>query len=291
MLPIVSEKMDNQKQVLVTGASSILMQQTCAKLQQQGWDFTGISRSATNIKPNIYKYWITADINDIDNFDLSKFDTIIHAAACTHAFTYKQYAKNNIDATKSIVEKAHSQGVKKFIFISSRTAVKGGGWYAETKLAAENIVLKCYPNALVIRPAEIYGGTKQEGIDSFIDQVKTKKNIVYPSGVKDKMYPISLDDATNMIANAIINDQKGIIYINGPEGFTLKEFLKIISSSLNKHPKLIPLPAVFIKLVCFVQQFLKLPVGVYPDQMRRLSVKKEYSIPPAFVRKITEMIR
>jgi nucleoside-diphosphate-sugar epimerase len=283
--------MDNQKQVLVTGASSILMQQTCAKLQQQGWDFTGISRSATNIKPNIYKHWITADINDIDNIDLSKFDTIIHAAACTHAFTYKEYSTTNVDATKALVIKAHSQGLKQFIFISSRTAVKGGGWYAETKLAAEKIVLHSFPKALIIRPSEIYGGIKQEGIDSFIEQVKTNDFIVYPSGLKDKMYPISLDDATTMIAQLINENKKGIIYVNGPEGFVLNKFLETISKSLNKHPKLIPLHAVFIKLVCFVQQFLKLPIGIYPDQMKRLSVKKEQSAPPSFVKKINEVIR
>ncbi len=283
--------MDNQKQVLVTGASSILMQQTCAKLLQQGFEFTGISRSAKNTNPNIYKHWITADINDIDSIDLSKYEIIIHAAACTHAFTYKEYATTNFDATNTLVVKAHSQGVKQFIFISSRTAVKGGGWYAETKLKAENIILKSFPNALIIRPAEIYGGTKQEGIDAFIEQVNTKNFIVYPSGVKDKMYPICLDDATSMIADSINNNDKGIVYVNGSEGFTLKEFLKTISSSLNKHPKLIPLHRVFLELICFKQQFLKLPIGVYPDQMKRLSVKKEHSIPPAFVKKITEVIR
>jgi nucleoside-diphosphate-sugar epimerase len=283
--------MDNKKQVLVTGASSILMQRTCAKLLQQGFEFTGISRSAKNTNPNIYKHWITADINNIDTIDLSKYDTIIHAAACTHAFTYKEYATTNIDATKAIVFRAHSQGVKQFIFISSRTAVKGGGWYAETKLMSENIILNSFPSALIIRPAEIYGSTKQEGIDSFIEQVKTKDFIVYPSGVKDKMYPISLDDATTMIVDSINNNEKGIVYVNGPEGFTLKEFLETISSSLNKHPKLIPLHAILIKLVCFVQQFLKLPIGVYPDQMRRLFVQKEHSIPATFVRKITEVIR
>lgn len=283
--------MDNQKQVLVTGASSILMQQTCAKMQQQGWEFTGISRSAKNINPSIYKHWITTDIKDIQTIDLSKFDTIIHAAASTHAFTFKEYATINIDATATLVSRAKQNRVKNLILISSRTAVKGGGWYAETKLEAEKIVTAAYPDALIIRPAEIYGGTKQEGIDSFIEQVKNKGLIVYPSGVKDKMYPICLADATTMIADAINNHQKGIVYVNGPEGFTLKEFLATISASLNKHPKLIPLHRVFLELICFKQRFLKFPIGVYPDQMKRLSVKKEHTPPPAFIKKVTDVIR
>lgn len=284
--------MDNKKQVLVTGASSILMQQTCAKLLQQEFEFTGISRSAKNINLSIYSNWISADLSkSIDSIDFSAFDIIIHAAACTHGFSYKDYAVINVDVTKTLVAKAHTQGVKQFVYISSRTAVKGGGWYAETKLEAENIVLKSFPNALIIRPSEVYGGTKQEGIDAFIDQVKTKNFIIYPAGVKDKMYPIFLDDATTMIANSIANNEQGIIYVNGPEGFTLKEFLKTISSSLNTHPKLIPLHSVFIELICFKQQFLKLPIGIYPDQMKRLKIKKEHTIPPAFVRKVTEVIR
>ncbi len=282
--------MDNHKKVLVTGASSILMQQTCAKLLQQGFEFTGISRSSKNINPSIYTYWITADIKDIDSIDLSKYEIIIHAAACTHAFTYKEYATINVDATQILVSKALTQGVQQFIFISSRTAVKGGGWYAATKLEAENIILKSFPNALIIRPAEVYGGTKQEGIDAFIEKVKTKKLIVYPSGVKDKMYPICLDDATTMMANSIKNNEQGIVYVNGPEGFTLKEFLEAISHSLNKHPKLIPIPKFLIEIICIIQQLLRLPIGVYPDQMKRLSVKKQHSTPQTFVKKITENI-
>ncbi|MFY7963432.1 MAG: NAD-dependent epimerase/dehydratase family protein [Chitinophagaceae bacterium] len=283
--------MDNQKQVLVTGASSILMQQTCAKLLNKGFEFTGISRSKKNINPSIYTSWIAADLaTNIDTVDLAKYNSIIHAAACTHGFSYKDYATINVDATNALVAKAKQQGVSNFIYISSRTAVKGGGWYAATKLEAENIILKNFPNALIIRPAEVYGGTKQEGIDAFIEQVKTKKFIVYPSGVKDKMYPISLDDATTMMANSIANNEQGINYVNGPEGFTLKEFLQAISKSLNKQNTLIPIHSMFIELICFKQQFFKLPIGVYPDQMKRLKVKKEHHIPPSFVKKITENI-
>jgi nucleoside-diphosphate-sugar epimerase len=284
--------MDNKKQVLVTGATSILMQQTCAKLLHKGFEFTGVSRSSKNVNPSIYHNWIAADLAaEIDKLDLSIFDTIIHAAACTHGFSYKDYAIINVDSTKVLVAKAKLQGISNFIYVSSRTAVKGGGWYAETKLTAENIILQSFPNATIIRPAEVYGGTKQEGIDSFIQQVKTKNFIVYPAGVKDKTYPISLDDTTTMIADCIANNQRGIIYVNGPEGFTLKVFLATISKSLNKHPKLIPIPTFVISMVCFIQQFSKLKIGIYPDQMKRLSVKKIHITPPSFVKKVIENIR
>ncbi len=284
--------MDRQTNVLVTGASSILMQQTCAKLIGKGFEFTGISRSSNNINQAIYTNWITADLATCtENIDFTGFDIIIHAAACTHGFSYKDYAAINVNATEALVEKAKQQRVANIVYISSRTAVIGGGWYAETKLKAENIILQNFPNALIIRPAEVYGGTKQEGIDAFIEQVKTKRFIVYPAGVQDKMFPIYLDDATSMIANAIVANDEGITYVNGPEGFTLKEFLKSISNSLNKHPILIPLPAYFIAFICFLQYYLKLRIGVYPDQMKRLSVKKQHITPPNFVNKISDIIK
>ena len=278
------------QQVLVTGASSVIIQKVCKNLLNNDFQFIGVSRSKNNIASNIYTDWISADLSkQIDLINFSNFQTIIHAAACTHAFSFEEYKKINIDITKAIVTKAKSASIENFIFISSRAAVENGGWYAATKLKAEEIVLKSFPNAIIIRPAEIFGGTKQEGIDALIEKVKNKKNIFYPSGVGDKMYPIQIDDASKYIAKIISNNQSGIYTVNGPEGFTMLELIHHLSSIYNKKIIAISVPQFVLSLVCFLQQYLKLKIGIYPDQLKRLKEKKENSTPPSYVRTIQEV--
>lgn len=276
--------------VLVTGASSVLIQKVCANLLKNDYHFTGVSRAQQNIAPNIYSDWISADLSSqINLINFSKYKTIIHAAACTHAFSFEAYKKINVDITKELVTNAKKSGVEKFIFISSRAAVENGGWYAETKLSAEKIVEEHFPNAIIIRPSEIYGGTKQEGIDALIEKVKKNKFIFYPSGIEDKMYPIQNDDASKYIAEIISNNQSGIFTINGHDGVTLKSLFQALSKSLNKKPILISIPIWILSFVCYLQKFLQLKIGVYPDQLKRLKARKKYTLPPTYVRTIKEI--
>ena len=278
-------------QVLVTGASSNIMQMVCANLLKHDFQFTGVSRAENNIAPNIYSNWISADLSSqIDLINFSNFQTIIHAAACTHAFSYDEYYKINVELTKNLVAKAKAFGIENFIYISSRAAVKNGGWYAETKLAAEKIVVEHFPNAIIIRPAEIFGGTKQEGIDALIEKVKNKKFIFYPSGIADKLYPIQIDDASKCIAEIINNNFPGVYTVNGKEGFTMQHFIQHIAIRFNKKNIFIPIPKFIIEAICFLQQFLKLNIGIYPDQLKRLQTPKENATAPDYVRTIKEFI-
>lgn len=280
------------KQVLVTGASSLLMQQVCKNLIQHGFECTGISRAEKNIDTTIYKNWLTHDLNqDISKLDLIDFSYIIHAAACTHSFTKKDYFESNVHITKKLVLQAKKSGVQQFIFISSRAAVQDGGWYAESKLAAEKIVLEHYPNAIIIRPSEIYGGTKQEGIDALIEKIKSNKFIFYPANIQEKMYPIFIEDATQLIAEKIMDNHSGVYTINGPEGFSFLEFITTVSRILNKRITTIPIPLFVLQFVCFIQQYLKLKIGIYPDQLKRLMAVKENVNPSGSTRKITEFIK
>ena len=277
-------------QVLVTGASSAIMQNVCTNLLNNNFQFTGVSRAKDNIAPNIYSHWVSADLSSqLDLIDFSTFQTIIHAAACTHAYSFEEYKKINIDITKNIVTKSKLAGVENFIFISSRAAVKNGGWYAETKLIAEQIILESYPNAIIIRPSEIYGGTKQEGIDALIEKAKKNKFIFYPSAIEDKMYPIQIDDASKYIAKIISNNQSGIYTVNGPEGFTMLQLIHHLAKIFNKKIITIPIPQFLLSIVCFLLQIFKLKIGVYPDQLKRLKAKKENSTPPGYVRTITKV--
>src|SRR5919106_2078954 len=94
---------------------------------------------------------------------------VIHFAGVTHASDEQQYRKVNLEGTVRLAEAARANGCRRFVYISTRCATRGSGAYGESKLAAEQALQKLdWESLLIIRPAEIYGGGSNEGIDRML---------------------------------------------------------------------------------------------------------------------------
>ncbi|MFB3226214.1 NAD-dependent epimerase/dehydratase family protein [Exiguobacterium sp. PHA03] len=107
-------------------------------------------------------------------------DTVVHTAGIAHVSTNpkmkEQYFKVNRDLTLEVALKAKKSGVKQFIFLSSiivfgnskyrrssinsETCIKPDNFYGESKLQAENELLKLEDDTfkiVIVRPPMIYG--------------------------------------------------------------------------------------------------------------------------------------
>lgn len=136
------------------------------------------------IAVNICKYLTSNDIdaecisvrNGIDSIDFTGVDVIVHCAAVVHkkeADYADEYDRVNYELTKKIADKAKSQGVKHFVFMSTMavygitegiiyrdTPLEPKTLYAKSKLRAEKYVLSLSGENFkitVIRPPMVYG--------------------------------------------------------------------------------------------------------------------------------------
>lgn len=123
---------------------------------------------------------------DLSSLDLSGFDVVIHSAARAHVMNDEsdkpldEYRKVNTAATFNLAQRAASQGVKRFIFISS---VKVNGESTDTRAF-------CADDAA--NPLDDYGVSKAEAEaqltalaeSSGMDIVIIRPPLVYGPGVK-----------------------------------------------------------------------------------------------------------
>ncbi len=100
------------------------------------------------LQPASYAEWLTPAI------------TVIHLAAVTGKARPADYWRGNVEATRRLLETCRSRGVRRFLFVSSIAA----GFprqeyypYAQSKKAAEELVLAGGLDALIVRPAMIFG--------------------------------------------------------------------------------------------------------------------------------------
>jgi nucleoside-diphosphate-sugar epimerase len=164
--------------------------------------------------------------------DLSKtlphFDLVIHFAGVTHASDEKQYWKVNLEGTRRLAQAVHEAGCRRFVYISTRCATHGSGAYGESKLAAEQELQKLdWESLLIIRPAEIYGGGGNEGIDRMLAMARKWHVVPALFGHSNLSFaPMHVDDFTKLAAELIQQHRAGtrIETLCGPEdlnGFKL----------------------------------------------------------------------
>ena len=132
--------------------------------------------------------------------------------------------------------------------------------YAKSKLIGEEMILKNFPLATILRPSIVYSSS-----DNFSCNLMSLLNRLpifplYYSG-KTKFMPIHCSDLTDVIFNIINkNLQLNIIECVGPEAITFKEILERLLRLINKKRILLPFP---LPLQNFQQDFLKYSQTLY----------------------------
>lgn len=272
--------MNSKKKVFITGASSELMLKVISIINKEEYQIFTLSRKKSDINEDGIQN-IEGNIQNIQLFKkhLESCDILIHAAAITHSFNSKKYYDINLNATKELVDIAVELKVKKFIFISSRAAGLESGAYGKSKFLAEEYIKQKISNRLILRPSEIYGGNKKEGIQKLFSDINTKQFIICPLNVP-KLYPIYIDDAAQFIYNYtfIENPENKIITINGNKGYTYNELIKLISDIFHKKRIIIPIPKFIFMSMKIILKIFQINIGIVPDQIDRLYSKKEINI-------------
>lgn len=269
------------KRVFVTGASSELMRSVLSRFPKEEYRFIALSRTEISDGSNIS--WIKGDLLNPSTYQsyLEGVDMIIHAAAITHSRDPEQYWAVNVQGTRSLVQAANNFGNPRVVLISSRTASSFSGAYGASKLEAENVVKELVNDYLIIRPAEIFGGTKGEGIDgAMASAIKGGLNPC-PVGLESRMYPIHTADAAAAIASVILDKKTGnsTVYINGPEAYSFYELLKLVQSETKRKIWVLPIPKLVMKMAALLSTILNIDLGFAPDQVDRLYSPKENGAP------------
>ncbi len=203
------------------------------------------------------------------------FDLVIHFAGVTHASDERQYWNVNLEGTVRLAEAVRENGCRRFVYISTRCATRGSGAYGESKLAAEQELLKLeWKSLLIIRPAEIYGGEGSEGIDRMLTVARRWRIIPALFGDANLLFaPMHVDDFARLAAELIQRHPDGVRIENvcGPEDLNGM----VLASRIGKRYRALPLPLWWPVAAVCLQALHKLGIEIVkPDQLTRLVSKK-----------------
>lgn|SRR5215213_1751455 len=262
--------------ILVTGASSPLavgvMRQLLLHSDVELW----AGRHRKDI-PLVDARLHVIDLDLASELSLSRtpFDMVIHFAGVTHASDEQQYWRVNLEGTRRLAQAVHENGCRRFVYISTRCATHGSGAYGESKLAAEQELQELdWKSLLIIRPAEIYGGGGNEGLDRML--AVARKWHVIPALFGDnnlQFAPMHVDDFAKLTAELIRQHDEGVRIetVCGPENLNGIE----LASRIAKHHRALPLPLWWPAVAVGLKALHKLGFAlVKPDQLTRLTGEK-----------------
>lgn len=208
---------------------------------------------------------ILVDVRDKEKMKklMRGIDVVIHTAAALPLSRPETIMDVNVMGTKSILEAAKANNIKRVIHISS-TAVYGVpkkhpvyeddpligvGPYGESKIKAENYCLNAMAkgqNVTIIRP-KTFLGTRRLGVfEILFDWIHDGKKIPVIGNGNNRYQLLDVDDlveAIYLISSKNLKKYNDIYNIGAIEFSTVKNDLGALFKFAGSHSKLLPTPA------------------------------------------------
>lgn len=234
--------------VLITGGTGKIGKFLVQSLVSKGFELILLSRGNEKALEAQGVRLVTGDVTNISSYSesLRGIDTVIHMAAVTHTNHPRLYYRVNTHATADLVKACKKQGVKRFIFVSTRAISEKGGDYSYSKLLAEKVVKESGLDWTILRLSEVYGAQGKEGVEMLLGLAEKLPVIPVIGNGSYKVAPVHVQDAVFAIAASLEKPEvsRNKIYnICGPENISVIELVDEIIrfKGLRKHKVFIPI--------------------------------------------------
>lgn len=252
--------------LLITGATGFVGGELCNALRIRDINFVpAVRRNAKNGQFEIGNISGVTKWNDA----LAGCDVVIHLAARVHVMTDRDSnpisanRKVNVDATLNLARQAVTNGVKRFIFVSS-VKVNGEGTtskpftafdepapldpYGQSKLEAE-IALRELSHAtglevVIVRPPLVYGPSVRANFHKLMQLVKM--GVPLPLGaIHNRRSMVALDNLVDLLITCTHHPAASgqTFMVSDDSDVSIAELFRMLASAMGKRSILLPVPA------------------------------------------------
>lgn len=271
--------------IFITGSGGFIGTHLVEAARRQGFEIYALMRKKTSLAyPDNVKV-VYGDVNDelsLTNIfaELNRqgitIDYVIHAAALTKSNSKKDFFHTNYTGTKKLLNalKKSVQTPKKMVFLSSLAAsgpAKAKGQillsqkepvtlYGQSKLQAEQLIIKSGLPYIIIRPTAVYGPGEKD-LYTVFKFINRGINPVLGNHAQELTF-IYVDDLVRLILAAAESGARDEIYFASDGKIYDKHALaQAISKALNKKAVKIRFPLAVVKAVAFLSQYASAIAG------------------------------
>ena len=293
------------RKIVVTGASGFVAERVIPLLRTAGLYVVGIDRKARPSSP--CDKFISAELSEICHAEFGReleFDCIMHLAAARAdwGISDEEFERDNVQATKNVVQLAKDCGVTKLIFVSSISVFgqdRGTilseenppnpiNVYGRTKLKAERLVKSCSDqiDVVIVRPTVIYGPSNPEhtgfyratdnNIFRMIDAIQRNRFVIPGdrSVVKSVCYVENIASFLAFLAREKTNEKEFLFA--DEEQVSIGEIANRIKSGLGTERNILTIPQWVLlpiaKIFDLVGSVLKVNLPINSSRVRTVNM-------------------
>lgn len=264
--------------VLVTGSTGFVGSRVVALSEEREWEVVPVVRKTSQIQPNSFAVPSIGLATDWSGaFD--GVDCVVHCAARVHQMNESEqdaltaYRETNTLGTLNLARQAVEAGVKRFVFVSS---IKVNGEFTElgspfqpnlnnipqdpyglSKYEAEvelnQLSKETGLEVVIIRPPLVYGPGVKANFLSMMRMID--KGIPLPFGaIKNQRSLVYLDNLCSLILTCCQHSSApGHTFLASDyQDVSTTQLMQTIALSMNKTPRLLPIPMSWIQWVASV---------------------------------------
>lgn len=208
------------------------------------------------------------DANVIDEKQLANVimgsDIVVNTIGLLTEKGRQSFYNAHTQLPENIGKLAKKHGVQKVIHISSLAAEQAPtSSYAKTKLEGENLLVKHFKRAVILRPSVVFG-PEDNFFNLFAKLATFLPALPLIGGGYAKMQPVYVNDLALAVAKLIeLPEYKlasNVLELGGPAQYTFKEILQYVLQISNKKRLLVPLPFALAKVQAFFMEFMPRPL-------------------------------
>lgn len=243
--------------VLVTGSSGYIGPALTEALQQAGHSVVGVDRVApSNVEPDSFIHGDLLEDDTLRRAFGERIDLVAHLAAARvdWGLSDEEYLRDNVEATRRVVDAGAGRGVKRWLFYSSvgvfgpsnqplgdDAPMQPDGVYGLSKARAEEMFDELArrdseQQVVVVRPSAVYGPGNPDNTNVFrlIDALHRKRFVMIGRGdnVKTITYLPNLIEATLFLLDTLSPGLRRYVYVDEPR-LTTRELVDELSKALG----------------------------------------------------------
>jgi uncharacterized protein YbjT (DUF2867 family) len=226
-----------------------------------------VNTSADSPKAEI----IRADILDDESIGkaITGADAVVNLVGILTETAAQTYRAIHVDGARRVALAAQRQGVIRLIHLSALGAsLTSPAISDQTKAEGEHAVREVLPQVTIVRPSLTYG-EDDHFFTRFAAMIRSSPVLPLIGGGCTKFQPVFVDDMTAGLAELLRRpDTAGKTFeFGGPQVYSFKELLELLSTVLNRRRVLLPIPFALAEMQAGLLELLPNP-PLTRDQVR-----------------------
>ncbi len=193
---------------------------------------------------------------------VSGSQAVINASGIAFQRGRQRYETVHVEGARAIAEAAKAAGVQRLVHISGIGADQRNSTnrFIRSKVDAEDAIVSGFADATMLRPSVVFG--PEDAMFNRMAQIARQAPFLPVVGDGSaRVQPVYVGDVGAAVVAVLERPDtaKSVFELGGPHVYTYREIGKLVLREIDRHKRIVGIPAGLMKIAGFFAEFLPVP--------------------------------